>query len=181
MSFRKRAAMSRASRFGTRNRRPMWEPSRRPPPSAFGFTRRPLGGERRERSGWSSWETAPPWIWGIAAEHFHQAIQIVDLYHARQRLCDLSKIVWGLDSAETQQWVRLHQELLDRGDIEALLDAMRQLPAGDKTARKARRTSIEYFRKNAERMRYACFRSPKDFSSAQESLRRVAKRSLASV
>ena len=78
---------------------------------------------------------------------------------ARQRLCDLSKIVWGLDSAETQQWVRLHQELLDRGDIEALLDAMRQLPAGDKTARKARRTSIEYFRKNAERMRYACFRS----------------------
>ena len=100
-----------------------------------------------------------PWIWGIAAEHFHQAIQIVDLYHARQRLCDLSKIVWGLGSAETQQWVRLHQELLDRGDIEALLDAMRQLPAGDKTARKARRTSIEYFRKNAERMRYACFRS----------------------
>ena len=100
-----------------------------------------------------------PWIWGIAAEHFHQAIQIVDLYHARQRLCDLSKIVWGLDSAETQQWVRLHQELLDRGDIEALLDAMRQLPAGDKTARKARRTSIEYFRKNAERRRYACFRS----------------------
>ena len=65
----------------------------------------------------------------------------------------------GLGSAETQQWVRLHQELLDRGDIEALLDAMRQLPAGDKTARKARRTSIEYFRKNAERMRYACFRS----------------------
>ena len=98
-----------------------------------------------------------PWIWGIAAEHFHQAIQIVDLYHARQRLSDLSKTVLGLDSPETQQWVRLHQELLDQGDIEALLDAMRQLPAEDKTARKARRTSIEYFRKNAERMRYACF------------------------
>ena len=63
-----------------------------------------------------------PWIWGIAEEHFHQALQIVDLYHARQRLCDLSKTVWGLDSAETQQWVRLHQALLDRGDVEAVLD-----------------------------------------------------------
>ena len=100
-----------------------------------------------------------PWIWGIAEEHFHQALQIVDLYHARQRLCDLSKIVWGLDSAETQQWVRLHQELLDRGDVEAVLDAIRRLPGGDQPVRKARRTSIEYFRKNAERMRYACFRS----------------------
>ncbi len=37
-----------------------------------------------------------PWIWGIAEEHFHQAIQIVDLYHARERLFDLSKTVWGL-------------------------------------------------------------------------------------
>ncbi len=72
-----------------------------------------------------------PWIWGIAEEHFHRALQIVDLYHARQRLCDLSKTVWGLDSAETQQWVRLHQVLLDRGDVEAVLDAMRDLPAAD--------------------------------------------------
>ena len=35
-----------------------------------------------------------PWIWGIAAEHFHQAIQIVDLYHARQRLFELGKPSW---------------------------------------------------------------------------------------
>ena len=100
-----------------------------------------------------------PWIWGIAAEHFHQAIQIVDLYHARQRLSDLSKTILGLDSPQTQQWVRLNQELLDHGDVEAVLASMRQLPARDDIARKARKTSIRYFQKNAERLRYACFRS----------------------
>ena len=104
-----------------------------------------------------------PWIWGIAAEHFHQAIQIVDLYHARQRLFDLGKTVLGLNSPEAQQWVRLNQELLDRGDVEAVLESMRRLAATDETARKARKTSIEYFRKNAERMRYACIPQPGTF------------------
>ena len=159
MSFRKRAAMSRAFRFGTRNRRPMWEPSRRPPPSAFGFTRRPLGGGATRALRLVVLGDGAPWIWGIAAEHFHQAIQIVDLYHARERLSDLSKTVLGLDSPQTQQWGRLNQELLDRGDVEAVLASMRQLPARDDIARKARETSIRYFQKNAERMRYACFRS----------------------
>ena len=100
-----------------------------------------------------------PWIWGIAAEHFHQAIQIVDLYHARQRLFELGKAVLGGDSPEIQPWVRLNQELLDRGDVEAVLNSIRQLAVTEQTARRARKTGIEYFQKNAERMRYACFRS----------------------
>ncbi len=100
-----------------------------------------------------------PWIWGIAEEHFHQAIQIVDLYHARQRLSDLSKTVFGLNAPRTRQWVQLHQQSLDCGDIEGLVASIQQLPAGDETTRKARRNSTEYFQKNAERMRYACFRS----------------------
>ena len=100
-----------------------------------------------------------PWIWGIAEEHFHQAIQIVDLYHARERLFDLSKTVWGLDAPETRQWVRLNQQLLDCGDVEAVLASIRQLPAEDETAAQATRTSLEYFQKNAHRMHYASFRS----------------------
>ncbi len=104
-----------------------------------------------------------PWIWGIAEEHFHQAIQIVDLYHARERLFDLSKTVWGLDGPEIRQWVRFNQELLDRGDVKAVLASMRQLPAEDEAARKARRTSLEYFQKNAHRTRCACFRGQELF------------------
>ena len=117
--------MSKVVRFGTRTRRPMWEPSRRRLPSALGFTRRPLVREPRERRGWWLGDGAP-WIWGIAAEHFHQAIQIVDLYHARQRLFELGKAVLGGDSPEIQPWVRLNQELLDR-ETEAVLNSIRQL------------------------------------------------------
>ena len=35
------------------------------------------------------------WIWNIAAEQFPGAIQIVDIYHAKQHLCDVAKTIWN--------------------------------------------------------------------------------------
>jgi len=32
-----------------------------------------------------------PWIWNLAAEQFPGAIEIVDIYHAKQQLCDMAK------------------------------------------------------------------------------------------
>ncbi len=32
-----------------------------------------------------------PWIWNVAAEQFPGAIEIVDVYHAKQHLCDVAK------------------------------------------------------------------------------------------
>lgn len=45
-----------------------------------------------------------PWIWGIAEEHFSGALQIVDLYHAREHLANLGKILYGPTSSESQHW-----------------------------------------------------------------------------
>ena len=33
------------------------------------------------------------WIWNVAAEQFPGAIEIVDIYHARQHLCDVAKAI----------------------------------------------------------------------------------------
>lgn len=34
-----------------------------------------------------------PWIWNIAGSKFPEATQIVDLYHAREHLCDLTRLL----------------------------------------------------------------------------------------
>ena len=34
-------------------------------------------------------------IWNIAAEQFPDAIEIVDIYHAKQHLCDVAKAIYG--------------------------------------------------------------------------------------
>ncbi len=36
-----------------------------------------------------------PWIWNLAAMHFPSAVEIVDLYHAREHLSELAKVVYG--------------------------------------------------------------------------------------
>ena len=99
-----------------------------------------------------------PWIWGISELYFPNATEIVDIYHARQYLADLSKVVYGLTSARSKAWAAAHSDQLDDGDVEAVITSMERLrPRGPKV-RKAIRKAIAYFDTNAERMRYAEFR-----------------------
>lgn len=98
------------------------------------------------------------WVWGIAAEHFPGATQIVDLYHAREHLIDLSKIVYGLGHNKAKQWSGERITQLDEGNVEAVLSSMRRLrPTAEKVKEELRKT-VNYFESNIERMRYAEFR-----------------------
>jgi hypothetical protein len=99
------------------------------------------------------------WIWGIAEEHFPGAIEIVDLYHAREHLTKVAKLVYEAKGEEFQEWVSSRRDELDKGDVEAVIAAMSQLHPGGKEAREEVQTEIEYFRGNAKRMRYGSFRS----------------------
>jgi hypothetical protein len=98
------------------------------------------------------------WVWGLAAEHFPGATQIVDLYHAREHLTDLSKIVYGLGSRQAKQWSAARLAQLDKGDVAAVLTNMRRLRPGGEIAKEELRRTINYFQTNIERMRYAEFR-----------------------
>lgn len=99
-----------------------------------------------------------PWVWGIAAEHFPGAIEIVDLYHAREHLAALSKLVCRAGSAKTQQWTTARLAQLDEGDVKSLLVSLRRLRPTAASAQEALRQTISYFENNRQRMRYAEFR-----------------------
>ena len=99
-----------------------------------------------------------PWIWELAAQHFPETTEIVDLYHARQHLADLGKVVYGPTSAESKWWAAARSEQLDDGDVEAVITSMRRLRSRQPRVRKEVRKAIDYFQTNQERMRYARFR-----------------------
>ncbi len=46
------------------------------------------------------------WIWNIADEHFPHAIQVVDLYHAREHLAGIAKGVFPTPGRARQRWLR---------------------------------------------------------------------------
>ena len=99
------------------------------------------------------------WIWNLAEQHFPGAVQIVDLYHARQHLWDLVRKLHPNDALSQKAWMKIHQKrLLDKGKIEKLVDPLRAIRSPNPEVREAIRIEAEYFARNAERMRYPKFR-----------------------
>ena len=99
------------------------------------------------------------WIWNIADEHFPTAIQIVDLYHARQHLWELGGALFPSDPKQRQRCVQRLQKKLDAGRIESLVKTLRAIPVPAGELAKLLATEAEYFARNAERMRYPKFRA----------------------
>src|SRR5207253_9425389 len=62
------------------------------------------------------------WIWNLVAEPFPGAIQIVDLYHARQHLWAVARQLYPQEEVQQKAWMKVHQKrLLDKGKIEKLV------------------------------------------------------------
>jgi len=99
------------------------------------------------------------WIWNIAERHFPGAIQIVDLFHARQHLWDLARKLYPNQEAEQRRWMMVHQDLLDKGKIEELVAALRAIDSPNLELADKIRIEAGYFENNTERMRYPKFRS----------------------
>ncbi len=98
------------------------------------------------------------WIRNIAEQHFPGAIQIVDLYHARQHLWDLARKLHPNDEVRQKRWMMRQQDRLDEGKIEKLVASLRSIDSTNADLAETIRTEADYFENNADRMRYPEFR-----------------------
>jgi len=98
------------------------------------------------------------WIWNLAHQYFPGAIEIVDLYHARQHLWELARKLYPNDEVQQKRWIMVQQNRLDKGKIEKLVLALRSIETTDPEVAKKLRTEADYFERNAERMQYPKFR-----------------------
>jgi hypothetical protein len=100
------------------------------------------------------------WIWNIAEQHFPGALQIVDLYHAREHLWDVARKLYPADEAAQKRWLMPKMDWLDNGKIEKLVAAFRKLADSNTNPELAKtiRNEAEYFETNRDRMRYPDFR-----------------------
>ena len=99
------------------------------------------------------------WIKNIAQTNFPYATHIIDLYHAREHLVQLCKLLFDRDPKRFNRYKDRWWEELDAGEIERIVDEARALLPRDKRAGKDTRREINYFEKNKARMRYAQFKA----------------------
>jgi len=101
---------------------------------------------------------AAEWIHSIKEEHFHDAIQIVDLYHAREHVAALCKHLFAGDEREVVRHRIRWWTMLDEGKVEKILQqATQQLDLNSEACEKAE-SEIAFLDKHKEMMRYADFR-----------------------
>lgn len=94
------------------------------------------------------------WIWNLIAQYFPNAIQIVDWYHAADRLKRIAEEVFS-SLEERQTWLKQVTEDLWQGKVEVVIEACRPLAKKSKWAQQ----SLTYYSNNIERMRYDQFRA----------------------
>jgi hypothetical protein len=95
-------------------------------------------------------------IWNLVQEHYPEAVQIVDWFHAAEHLAKVAHSAFPEEPEARRHWLERHREALWAGRVEAVVQACEALreQAGDEA-----RKGAEYFRHHASRMRYATFRA----------------------
>jgi len=102
---------------------------------------------------------AAEWIRTIAEMHFPGATQIIDLYHAREHVSNLCKMLFSHDENRvTHHRIRWWHDM-DAGVIEKIVREARTLRPTDPERHKITEAELTYLQKNRDRMRYADFRT----------------------
>jgi Uncharacterised protein family (UPF0236) len=100
---------------------------------------------------------AAAWIWKIIERYFPDAVQIVDWYHACQRLYAVADMLVEGTQQERLSWIEQMKGLLWEGDVTAVLQILQALFREHPTA-EIIQDAITYYKNNQKRMDYAHFR-----------------------
>jgi hypothetical protein len=105
---------------------------------------------------------AAAWIWKIIEHYFPDAVQIVDWYHACQRLYAVADILVGYSQQKRSSWIEYAKTLLWEGEVSAVIQILQNLrkryPSWETI-----QDALTYYENNQARMDYAHFRKQNYF------------------
>lgn len=99
------------------------------------------------------------WIRNLVQIHFPRAQHILDLYHAREHLWNLCKLVSPDDPRRATALREFWWKALDQGQLDRILRRARAYRSEDADLQKKIEQEIAYFENNCDRMAYDKYRS----------------------
>ena len=100
-----------------------------------------------------------PWIWNLAEMIAPGAIQIVDLFHAKEHLSLLANAIFGHGTDLAKQWALEQHSALETGQLDLVLIAIANHKSQSAEIGQKAESEFDYFYNNRKRMRYDYFRS----------------------
>ncbi len=98
------------------------------------------------------------WIWNLVEEHFPNAVQIVDWYHAAEHIWKAAHALYGDGSEAAQEWAEARLDELWTGNFDLVLRVL-QAHVNPDLEEDPVQQARTYFKNNQHRMRYPEFRS----------------------
>lgn len=96
------------------------------------------------------------WIWNLVAEHFPDAVQILDWFHATEYLTPVAKAALRAE-ADQDAWVAAMKHALWKGQLDLVIDTCRNLARVANSSDPAF-VAARYYDRNRTRMDYPAYR-----------------------
>ena len=97
------------------------------------------------------------WIWKWAEDNYPGALQILDYYHAKEKLVLLAKQQFS-DEQKRKRWVDHQCECLIQGQVQKVIENIKCLRAVSPQSKEAKNDVIRYYVEHEDRMMYHCYR-----------------------
>ncbi len=99
------------------------------------------------------------WIWNWAEDNYPGAIQILDYYHAKEKLVILANHQFAdVDEQKRKKWIELRSKDLLNGQTHKVIRLLKSIKPTCEKAKEAKDTAIKYYSDHEDRMMYKHYR-----------------------
>ena len=97
------------------------------------------------------------WIWNWAEDNYPGAVQILDFFHAKEKLVEFARSQWSQEDKRSE-WIEIQLACLRNDDVEGVLQTVRSCRTRNPEARQAKEKLIRYYVEHEDRMQYKTYR-----------------------
>lgn len=97
------------------------------------------------------------WIWNWAEDNYPGAIQILDFYHAKEKLVEFAHSQWK-QGDKRAAWINDQLERLRNNGVELVIQTVRSCRASNCQAKQNKQALIRYYLEHEDRMQYKTYR-----------------------
>ena len=96
------------------------------------------------------------WIWNWAEDNYPGAIQILDFYHAKEKLVLLAKLFFK--DEQRQKWIDTQCKLLMEDKVHQVIEHIKKLRCKNDEGKEIKQKTLHYYEEHEERMFYKTYR-----------------------